>query len=109
MVATQCREVVTLNQTMHRSYSPPLTGLLNFPIIEHFKDSEIWGHGGDGEEHQADMAKLAAYLVGSDIVLGIRKSCLRCCHTHCLTLFIFFGAVLCVSTRGFDGECLLLI
>lgn len=92
---------------MHRSYSPPLTGLLNFPIIEHFKDSEIWGHSGDGEEQQADISKLAAYLVGSDVVLGIRRSCLRRCHTHRigdLTHFIFFAAVLCASTRGFDAN-----
>jgi hypothetical protein len=60
-----CSEVVTLNQSMHRSFTPPLTGLLNFPIIEHFKDSEIWGHGLDGEgfEGQADLGKLASLLV----------------------------------------------
>jgi len=60
-----CREVVTLNQSMHRSFTPPLTGLLNFPIIEHFKDSEIWGHGSSDDDTEAagDLSKLAALLV----------------------------------------------
>ena len=58
-------EVVTLNQSMHRSFSPPLTGLLNFPIIEHFKGGEIWGHGSDGEglDDQADLRNLENLLV----------------------------------------------
>ena len=60
-----CREVVTLNQSMHRSFTPPLTGLLNFPIIEHFKDSEIWGHGSSDDDAEAagDLSKLVALLV----------------------------------------------
>ena len=64
-----CSEVVTLNQSMHRSFTPPLTGLLNFPIVEHFKDSEIWGHGIDGEglEDPADLSKLASLLVRSSL------------------------------------------
>ncbi len=52
---------------MHRSFSPPLTGLLNFPIIEHFKGGEIWGFVSDGErfDDHADLRKLENLLVRS--------------------------------------------
>ena len=53
-------EVVTTNHSLHRSFSPPLSGLLNFPLSLHFRGGEIWGHAADGQ--RGSMQALATVL-----------------------------------------------
>ena len=70
-------EVVTLNHSMHRSFAAPegpLTGLLNFPVVEHFSGPEIWGKGQPNPsfpaEKSADMSNLR-YLLRISIEMAI--------------------------------------
>jgi alpha-amylase len=48
-------EVVTLNHTLHRSFTPTLSGLLNFPLSLRFRGGEVWGHAGDGQRGSLQM------------------------------------------------------